>query len=322
MPLIESKYLPKFPFTNTHFNTTFRTFFTNQKVNYDRKRLELIDGDFMDLDFSKVGSETVVIVLHGLEGSSQSRYVLAVTNQLNSHKMDVTAINMRGCSGEQNRIYASYHSGKTEDLEIVIDYIYKTYDYKNIIVLGYSLGGNIVLKYLGEQSKKLNQKIACAIAISTPCDLAGSSKELSKSINTLYMLRFLKRLKSKTLLKMDTFPNENLNRKAITKAKDFADYDNLYTAPAHGFINAKDYWKRASSKPYLHKIKIPTLMISAQDDTFLSDECYPNSIAENHTHLYLETPEFGGHVGFNQKIIGSNGFWLENRIVEFIENYI
>ncbi len=322
MPLIESTYQPKFPFTNTHFNTLFRTFFTHESVSYNRERLELSDGDFMDLDFSKVGSETIVIALHGLEGSSNSKYIIAVAKQLNKNSMDVVAVNFRGCSGEMNRVLSSYHSGRTEDLDAVVQYIKKTYLYKNIILLGYSLGGNMTLKYVGEQAQNILKEISCAIAVSVPCDLASSSKALAKPRNTIYMKRFLRTLKPKTVLKLNDFPDSFIDKEAILNAKNFYDYDTLFTAPVNGFNSAEDYWEQSSSKPYLEKIAIPTLLITAQDDTFLLEDCFPYKIAKNHDSLFFETPKFGGHVGFNQYLISKKGNWLEKRIISFIRNKV
>lgn len=319
MPLLESTYKPRFPFTNTHFNTLFRTFFTYESVSYVRERLELSDGDFMDLDFSRVGSKSIVIALHGLEGSSNSKYIIAITNQLNKNNFDVAAVNFRGCSGEVNRVLSSYHSGRTEDLNAVIQHIKNTNKYKNIILLGYSLGGNMTLKYLGEQAQNISKEISCAIAVSVPCDLASSSKALAKSSNIIYMKRFLRTLKSKTLLKLNDFPDSFIDKKAILNAKDFYDYDSLFTAPANGFNSAEDYWEKSSSKPFLKNITVPTLLITGQDDTFLLEECFPYEIAKHHDYLFFEAPKFGGHVGFNQYLIGKKGYWLESRIVSFIK---
>ena len=319
MPILKSTYKPFFLFKKKHFNTVFRTFFTYNKIEYIRERLELDDGDFIDLDFSNVNSSTIIIALHGLEGSSSSKYILALAKLFNQNKKDFVAVNLRGCSGEPNRLLSSYHSGKTDDLGLIINHIDTNYPHKNILLVGYSLGGNVVLKYLGEQGQNINPKIKCAVTISAPCDLTSSSIKLAGAQNKLYMYKFMNTLKSKTLQKLEQYPDSFLEKKAIKSAKNFYDYDNLYTAPAHGFKNAEDYWAKSSSKPFLYRIKIPTLMISSLDDTFLSDECYPYEIAEKHSQLYLETPKYGGHVGFNSKLIGKNGYWLEKRIVDFVK---
>ena len=322
MPLLASDYKPSFLFKNRHFNTIFRPFFAFGSMKYARERLELEDGDFLDLDFSKVGSNTIAIALHGLEGSSDSKYIVSISKYLNRQKIDVVAMNHRGCSGEPNRLLQSYHSGHTDDLNSVIQYLKKEYNYKNIVIVGYSLGGNMTLKYLGEQEGLMDNTVKCGIAISVPCDLTSSSVELQKPENKMYMNKFMQTLKPKTLQKMKQFPNSFLTKEAIMAAKNFYDFDNLYTAPAHGFKNAEDYWEKCSCKPYLSKIKTPGLLINALDDTFLSDKCYPTEIAEKNTSFFLETPKFGGHVGFNSKIIGKNGFWLESRIFNFLKPYL
>lgn len=318
MPLIHSSYNPKFPFTNTHFNTVFRTFFTYDKIQYKRERIELKDGDFMDIDFSTVGAKTAVILLSGLEGNSQSKYILSSVKFLNKNNIDTISVNYRGCSGEANRTFASYHSGKTEDLQSVLTYIKNHHSYNTIVLLGFSLGGNLTLKLTG-QYPNLNPEIKCTIAVSVPCDLKGSSTELAKRRNSIYMHRFLRTLKSKTLKKLKAFPNNKLNKEAIKKARNFKEYDSAYTAPANGFLNADDYWRQASSKPYLNDINIPTLLINALDDTFLSPSCYPFEIANEHQSLFLETPKFGGHVGFNQNLENRNEYWLEKKILSFMQ---
>lgn len=320
MPLLKSEYQPIFPFTKKHFNTVFRTLFTKTTVNYNRNRLELQDGDFMDIDFIHTHSKTVVIALHGLEGSSQSSYMLTLSKLLSQHNFDVAAVNLRGCSGEPNQNYSSYHSGKTDDLEGIVNYILSNYNYENIYIVGYSLGGNILLKYLGEQQSSVHSKIKATVAVSVPCDLASSSKVLAKRSNKIYMNRFLKTLKSKAVEKNNQFPEAKMPIERLLQSKNFLDFDDLYTAPAHGFKNAEEYWRLSSSKPFLEKICTPTLMISALDDPFMSEACFPFESAKNNSSLSLETPKYGGHVGFNTSLFPNKNFWLEHRILEFFQS--
>ena len=322
MPLIKSSYIPSFLFKNAHYNTIYRTFFMDEEVKFNRERLELEDSDFLDLDISSVNSKTVVIALHGLEGSSQSKYILTATKEFNKENIDVIAVNLRGCSGEQNRLLPTYHSGKTDDLDTVIKHVDKKHDYTEIILLGYSLGGNITLKYIGEKQGAISSKIKCAIAISVPCDLTSSSSALSQLRNMPYMAKFMQTLKLKALEKLEKFPDSGLDKKTINAAKNFYDFDTLFTAPINGFLNAEDYWEKCSSKPFLNEIKIPTLLLNALDDTFLSKECFPIEIASRHKFLHLETPKYGGHVGFNSKLIDKKGYWLERRLYDFIKEYI
>ena len=321
MPLVKSTYKPSYLLKSSHINTVFRTLFTTNRVNYTREGLELNDGDFMDLDFVFSNCDTLVVILHGLEGSSNANYIASISKYLSKQKTDAVVVNFRGCSGEENRLFESYHSGKTDDLDAVIKHINKEHNYKKIIVLGYSLGGNLVLKYMGEQGENLDKSITGAIAISVPCDLTGSSIALSRSTNKIYLLRFMITLRRKTLQKLKKFPNSFLNKQKIRATKSFKDFDNLYTAPAHGFKDAEDYYIKNSSKQFLAKITKPTLLLNALDDTFLNDECFPFEIAKENKYLFLETPKHGGHVGFNSKFIGTNGHWLEKRIYDFIKDH-
>jgi len=321
MPIIESTYKPSFYFKNAHFNTVYKTLFFKNTVEYNRERIFTPDNDFLDLDFSKIGSDTLVIAMHGLEGSSQSKYIISVINFLNAHKIDCVAVNFRGCSGEDNNQLYSYNSGKTDDVDVIIKHLIANYAYKNIILLGYSMGGNITLKYLGESSL-IPFEVKGAIAISVPCDLKGSSYALSSWQNSVYMNRFLKTLKEKTFLKLNNFPKNNINKEKVLNAKTFQDFDNAVTAPLFGYENAEEYWAKCSSKQFIPSIKKPTLLINALDDSFLSKSCFPINEAENHTHFNIETPKYGGHVGFNSSIFSNEKYWSENRILEYINHII
>lgn len=299
MPLNQSTYRPLFFLKNPHLATITPNRFRSIKgVSYSRKRLTLKDGDFVDLDFSKVKSNTLVLVLHGLEGNSERAYARGIVKQANLNGWDAGVFNQRGCSGEANRLITSYHSGKTDDLHEVIQFLISQKTYQRIHLIGFSLGGNITLKYLGEQSNSLSSIIHSAVAVSTPIDLESSSKELAKRINRIYMNRFLKSLRIKTKQKLEAFPNCGISLYDLNKCENFSDFDNLYTAPIHGFKNATDYWRKCSSKQFLHDIKIPTLLINALDDPFLDDSCFPTEIAKDSNSFHLIIPKHGGHVGF------------------------
>ena len=319
--IVNSTYNPKYFFRSKHFNTVYRTLFHNFTIAYKRKRLELQDGDFIDLDFSSVNSNQIVIVLHGLEGSANSNYVKSVTHVLNKNNYDVVALNFRGCSGEPNRLLSSYHSGKTDDVISVIHFLEENYHYKSYNLIGFSLGGNVTLKYLGEMGNQISPKVKSAATISVPCDLKGSSESIAKFWNRLYMQRFLISLKKKSHIKLKQFPESFLGKEVIDKVKNFYDFDNMYTAPAHGFVSAFDYWEKSSSKQFIEGIKVPTLLITAGDDPFLSSSCIPVQEAKNNKNFLLEITKHGGHVGFNGNFSQSSGLWLENRIVEFFKDH-
>ena len=318
MPLLKSSFNPSLPLKNGHLSSVYRILFMKESQNYQRERITTWDNDFIDLDFSRVGASKLVILIHGLEGSAESKYMLAATTELNNEGFDTVSFNLRGCSGEDNNLLATYHSGKTEDLSFVIDYILENYHYKKIALVGYSLGGNMTLKYMGEWGKKIPKQLKAASAISVPCDLASSSKELELFKNKIYMEEFLKSLRLKVLEKAHKFPDYKVDKDKLFKAKSFSDFDEIYTAPVFGFKNAQDYWEKSSSKPYLPKIKKPTLLITALDDPFLSQECYPYEEAKNSKHFFLEAPKYGGHCGFITNFINQDNRWLEHRIINFI----
>ncbi|MGI9533292.1 YheT family hydrolase [Lutimonas sp.] len=312
-----SSYDPTLAFKSKHFNTIYRTLFHKIPVKFDRKRMETRDGDFMDIDFSTVGSEKLFIIIHGLEGSSSSKYVTAMTHIANQNGYDVAAVNLRGCSGETNRHLYSYHSGKTDDLDELINYLDQIGVYQLFHIVGYSLGGNMLLKYLGEDRKKYSPKLASGTGVSVPCDLKGSSETIAKFWNMVYMQRFLISLKKKTLIKMEQFPEVGLDKNAILNSKNFLDFDNYFTAPVNGFEDAEDYWKRNSCRQFLHGIQTPSLLITSVDDPFLSSSCIPLEEAKNNDFFHLEMTNFGGHVGYNSNFENGSGYWLEKRIIDF-----
>jgi predicted alpha/beta-fold hydrolase len=317
--IYNNTYYPQLIFRNKHFNTAYRTLFHRFEINYNRKRISTADSDFLDLDFASVGSDKIVILMHGLEGSSDSNYIKSLVAVLNDQNFDVVVLNMRGCSGEPNHLLESYHSGKTDDLKEVISYLEKEYVYNEISIVGFSLGGNITLKYLGENGEEVPAILKAAVTISVPCDLKGSSVALGRFSNKPYMMRFLRTLKKKAYEKTEKFPHSSLTTQNIRKAKNFYDFDNAFTAPAHGFENAFDYWKKSSSKQFIPNIKIPTLLITSFDDPFLSKSCFPVVEAKENSFFNLELNKYGGHVGFNTNFGIENEMWLENRITDFLK---
>lgn len=316
MPILESTYKPPLFFKNGFVSTVYSGLVRKVKgIKQERERITLSDGDFLDLDwsFSKSTSKKLIILLHGLEGDAQRPYMTGTAKLFNENDIDAVCINFRGCSGEDNLKFNSYHSGATEDLEEVIQFILNTKQYSEIYLKGFSLGGNVVLKYLGERHD-IPKEIKAAIAISVPCYLKGSSLELHTFKNVLYHDRFKRHLKGKLKIKHQQFP-ELVTKEDINKIKALLDFDNVYTSKAHGFDNADDYYEKSSSLQFLPNIKIPTLIINALNDSFLSAECYPVKAAKENQNLYLEMPKYGGHVGFIDK---KNVYYNEKRALEFV----
>jgi len=287
-------------------------------VAYQRERMTTSDGDFLDLDVSAVGSSKVVIILHGLEGDASRQYVKGMVHTFNKAGYDTISLNFRGCSGEPNRQLRFYHSGETGDLKQVVDHIVATKSYNAIHFVGFSLGGNVLLKYLGEQGGAISPLVRSAVALSVPCDLKNSSGELEKRHNAVYMRRFIRELGYKLQQKAERFP-EMIRLDNYDRIKSFREFDDRYTAPIHGFPDALTYWARSSSRPFLAKIRIPALLINALDDPFLGKDCFPYAEAEESEYFYLETPRYGGHVGF--VTFGQPGYWSEKRALEFIKEH-
>jgi len=323
MPIIKSQqYHPSFFFKNHYCSTIFPSLFRKITVQYERQRWNTPDGDFLDLDWSKKGFQKLLITIHGLEGSSDSNYIKGMVKIFNDHEYDAVAINLRGCSGEHNLGRTNYHSGQTSDLDFVIKKILKQsrgietgYNYKELVIVGFSLGGNIVLKYGGEQGDKIPPQVKKLVGVSVPTDLTGSVAVINRKRNFIYLNRFLISLKEKFKAKQHLYAD--LDAKRILGAKDFNDFDDAFTAPVHGFESAEDYWHRCSSILVLDNIKVPTLILSALDDSFLSESSYPYAHAERNPNLFLLAPKYGGHVGFPQK--NTKGYyWSDERVMEFV----
>lgn len=284
-------------------------------VRYERVRIDTPDGDFLDLDVSRVGAGRAVIVGHGLEGSSRRAYVRGMVKAFNEAGWDAVAWNFRGCGGEPNRKLRSTHSGASDDLETVVEHVVRREGVPAVVLVGFSMGGNIVLKLLGEQGQRVHPAVKAAVTFSVPCDLASAAREMARPSNALYMRRFLRMLRGKVQAKMGLFPGR-IDDGGYERIRTFKDFDDRYTAPLCGFESAEDYWERASSRPLLARIRVPTLLVNALDDPFLGEACIPREEAWHHPFLHLETPRSGGHVGF----VGAGKpwvFWAEKRAVEF-----
>lgn len=319
MPLLQTHYDPPLIFRNGHLSTIYSGAVRRVKeLVQQRERLELTDGDFLDLDwsFAKGPATRAAILLHGLEGNAQRPYITGSAKLLTENGIDVCAINYRGCSGEPNRSFRSYHSGATEDLEAVVRHILDLDRYKSLYIKGFSLGGNITLKYLGG-ADPVPKQIKAGIAISVPCHLYSSLTELLKPKNILYADRFKKKLIEKLKIKQALYP-QRINRSDIGRIRTLKDFDDIYTSRAHGFTDAMDYYEKCSSLPFLKNIGIPTLIINARNDSFLGNQCYPIKEAERNKALFLELPNYGGHVGFYDR---DNVTYTEKRAINFIEGH-
>lgn len=296
-----------------HLQTILPTLRHVPAITPTTERMELEDGDFLDLDWIVSGKRKLAILSHGLEGNARSRYMRGMAIALMKRGWDVLAWNFRDCGEEPNRLLSSYHSGKTDDLERVVQHAIAKDKYERIDLVGFSLGGNLILKYVGERGENIHPILHRAVALSAPCELACSSHELSKWQNRIYMQRFLKTLREKIKVKHATFPDAP-DISGISNIRNFSQFDNRFTAPIHGFESALDYWTRNSSRQFLPSIRIPTLLINAANDPFLGPKCYPFEEAKASKCFYLEVPNQGGHVGFGSE----DEYWSEKRTADFL----
>lgn len=333
MPLIEySTYKPpRWLLNKQHLQTIIPSAFrTVSGVEYMRERIEIFDGDFLDLDWSFVtngrnrDSSTpnshVAILSHGLEGSSERTYMKGMAKAFNQQGYDALAWNMRGCSGEPNRFERFYHHGATEDLGAVVEHVTSLNRYTEIILVGFSLGGNMTLKYLGEQGKQVLPTIKKAVAISSPCDLLGSVPLLQDGkMNRFYAQRFKRKIQDKVRIKAKAgiIPQEKASK--IVKIKGLEELTEAYVAPVHGFKDATDYYIRNSSMYYLPTIQVPTLLLNAANDPMLSIGCSPQAICQASAHVFLEVPQQGGHCGFMpSSLLDGWMYWSEKRALSFV----
>ncbi len=296
-----------------------------------RQRLELRDGDFIDLDWSgdPYNASSIVVILHGLEGSSDSHYVRRLLRDC--HRLGLCAVvhHHRGCSGEANRLARSYHSGDTQDISHTLRYLQQHFPEAKRYAVGYSLGGNVLAKYLGELQG--NSAIDRAVIVSAPLQLSACAKRLEKGFSTVYQWHLIKQLRQKvtdkfnnrTIINQPSANKTSVNQASITlkqvsTLKTFYQFDHQVTAPLHGFEGADDYYAKASGLSYLATIKRPTLVIHAADDPFMNADVIP-STSQLCADVTYELHQHGGHVGF---IDGGSPFkprfYLEQRIIHFL----
>lgn len=311
-------YQPPFFLYNAHLQTIFPSILRKViGVSYIREKLPTPDEDFLDLDWSKGNGESIVIVSHGLEGSSKRPYVQGMVKIFNDQGWDALAWNFRSCGGEINRQKRFYHSGATDDLDLVVQHVKATGRYKRIVLVGFSLGGNLTLKYLGECGADAQRSIDKAIVFSVPLHLHSSSDKISERSNYIYTRRFLRNLKAKVLAKAALMP-EHFELSRLAGVKSMLDFDNAYTAPLHGFDDAASYYEACSSVYFLKDIQVPSLIINAQNDPFLSEQCFPKEEVKANPFITLEIPKEGGHCGFcifNKQ----NYYWSELKAMQFAD---
>ncbi len=321
MPLIPSAYPgpPAYQY-NGHLQTIIPSLLRAVAgVIYERERLTLSDGDFVDLDWINTGQKRLVVLTHGLEGDSNRQYIRGTAKLFAQHGYDVLAWNCRSCSGEMNQAFRLYNHGEIGDLGEVINYALRTKGYDEVVLIGYSMGGNITLKYLGVHGNQLPTAIKRGIAVSAPTDLGASALLLDRPSNRFYRNRFLKKLVVKIRQKADRFPGR-LDMARLQLVKRWRDFDEFFSAPINNYRDADDFYAQASAVNFMAGITIPTLLLNALNDPLLSPECSPGWLAEAHPFIFLETPQTGGHVGF--PVFRDPHTYAERRSLAFAQGLI
>ena len=296
------------------------------RVSYRRERWETPDGDFIDLDWldepsritdhgSRITRRPLVALFHGLEGSSRSHYAAAMMAAARDIGWRGVVVHFRGCGGEANRLPRAYHSGDTQEIEWILRRLRERNAGGALFAVGVSLGGNALLKWLGENGAAARDVASRAASVSAPLDLMLAGEALGKGFNLLYTHHFLGTLKPKSLAKLERFPGL-YDAARLRAAWTLRAFDDVVTAPLHGFRDTDDYWTRASSKPWLMRITVPTLVINAKNDPFMPCAALP-AAHETSPSVLLEQPEGGGHVGFVSGAFPGNLDWLPHRVLNF-----
>jgi predicted alpha/beta-fold hydrolase len=286
--------------------------------DYRRERWDTPDKDFIDLDWIDGDPKAPCVALfHGLEGSSRSHYARSLMRTLTAHGWRGVVVHFRGCSGEPNRMARAYHSGDSAEIDWVLRRL-ANQETAPLFAAGVSLGGNALLKWLGEQGGVAGNVIHAAAAISAPIDLAAANLSLSRGFNQIYARHFLRTLIPAALKKHARFPHL-LDAEKILAARTLGDFDDAATAPLHGFIDAADYYARSSARQFLGSVKIPTLLINARNDPFLPPNALP-LVAEVSSAVHLEIYDRGGHVGFVSEGFPGRLDWLPRRLLSYFQS--
>ncbi len=323
----QKAFKPAWWLKNSHLQTIYPSLF--RKISSPpemwRERLTTTDNDFIDIDFCGKGNAPLVILLHGLAGSSKSGYIRGLQQVLEKNGYRSATLNFRGCSGEANNLARGYHSGETEDIHFLYQTLRQREPDTPIAAVGFSLGGNVLLKWIGEQGNQVS--LFCTVAVSVPFVLSACATKLDTGFSRLYRKNLIDELKQYIKDKHHHLINRGDKQETkkisqlgdLSKIKSFWQYDNQVVAKLHGFKNVEDYYLKSSSRQFLKSIAVPTLLLQASDDPFMTESVIPD-LSELSVAVQLEITQRGGHVGF---VEGRNpfrvGYWLEERISNFLQ---
>jgi len=298
-----------------HLQTLYAALRPPPRPHLARERWETPDGDFIDVDFAGApGTARTLVLFHGLEGSSASHYARAIAARAAARGWRCALPHFRGCSGEPNRLPRAYHSGDSDEIDWILRRLrarVRDGD-EGLCAVGVSLGGNALLKWLGERGAAAGAIVRRAVALSAPLDLVAAGYTLDRGVNReLYARHFLRTMRRKALDKLARFPGL-YDARRVARARTLYEFDELVTAPLHGFRGVRDYWTRASSAPWLQHVRVPTLVLNALNDPFLPPEALLAATRRAAPDVVLEFPATGGHAGFPAR-----DAWLPQRIDAF-----
>lgn len=321
MPAVPSTYRAPWWLRGAHVQTIYSALIAPQpKVRYRRERWETPDGDFIELDWAcddGSGGAPIVVLFHGLEGCSRSHYALTLMAALRAKGWRGVVAHFRGCSGVPNRSARAYHSGDSAEIDWILRRLKSSAGSAPLGAVGVSLGGNALLKWAGENSSAAADVVVAIAAVSAPMDLRAAGVHLARGFNRVYTHWFLRTLKPKSLAKLARYPGL-FDAAALAAARTMREFDDVITAPLHGFRDTNDYWRRASSKPALRDIRVPALVLNALNDPFMPAQALPRVSDVSHT-IILEYPSQGGHAGFFAGTGASR--WLPARLIGFLEQH-
>jgi len=310
-----------------HAQTIYPLLIRPDPLPYHRDRWETPDGDFIDLDWNVVppasnGTDTrpLLVLFHGLEGSSVSHYAITLMRAATAIGWSGVVVNFRGCSGESNRLPRAYHSGDSDEIDWILRRLRALCPTRPCYAVGVSLGGNALLKWLGERQAGAGDCLRAAAAISAPLDLTACGHHLARGFNRIYTQYFLRTLKRNATEKLRRYPGL-FDERRMSAANSLYEFDDVVTAPLHGFAGADDYWCKASSKPWLTGIRLPTLVLNAQNDPFLPAQALPLA-RQAAASVRLEFPRQGGHVGFVTGSLPGRLDWLPQRLLHFFQHEV
>jgi len=322
MPVIaQSSYHPPRFLTNPHVQTILPSYMRKREnVDYQRECFNTPDGDFLYLDWSRCGSDCLLILNHGLCGHSRRHYILSMVKAFNDIGWDCLAWNYRGTSIYDSRLLKFTTNNSTDELDWVTRHAITSGHYRKVAFTGYSMGGNLCLLYLGREAKNLPAEVAGAAVFCAAIDLKASAEVMETPVGRLYAKHFLSQMCRMITQKHAYYPDK-IDLSHISKIETFGDFDKYYTVPLMGFASPEDYWRQASAFNWLDDIAVPTLMVNPRNDPFLAGNCFPEDKAAKSQYLYLEMPESGGHCGFITPGLDQE-WWPTMRAKEFIAGLV